>query len=150
MSERTEKAHEPERDFLQQIRHLITEFRAKGGRKVASFGDHLLLLTTVGARTERARTVPLVFSNDGERCVVAASNAGSPKNPHWFHNLRANPSVWVEIEGKWFEAAASVAEGAERERLFTLHAERLPQLHEYQARAGRAIPIVVLVPKSHD
>lgn len=150
MSERIEKGQHPGGDFLEQNRQLIVEFRTKGGRKLANFGDSLLLLTTVGARTERARTVPLVFSKDGDRYVVAASNAGSPRDPHWLHNLRANPSVWIEVGQDWIEAKGSIVDGAERERLFDLHVQRLPQLRDYQAMTVRPIPIVVMEPRRNE
>ena len=97
-------------------------------------------------RTERARTVSLVFSTDSDRYVVAASNGGSPKTPHWFHNLTANPTVCVEIRDQWIEAKASVAQGSERDRLFNLHTVRLPELPEYQVKSEREIPIVILEP----
>ena len=150
MSDRIEKGQRPGGDFLEQNRQLIVEFRTKGGKKLQGFGDTLLLLTTVGARTERARTVPLVFSKDGDRYIVAASNAGSPRDPHWLHNLRANPSVWMEVGEDWIEAKASIVEGAERDRLFNLHSQRLPQLSQYQAMTARSIPIVVLEPRQNE
>jgi deazaflavin-dependent oxidoreductase (nitroreductase family) len=145
MSERTERTPEQAR-FLQQIRDLITEFRAKRGQ-IAKFGNNLLLLTTVGARTEQLRTVPLVFSTDADRYVVAATNGGSARHPHWLHNLIANPTVWIEIGDRRIEAKASIPQGADRERLFNLHAERVPELPEHQAKALREIPIVILEPK---
>ncbi len=34
---------------------------------------------------------------DPKRIFVFASKAGAPSNPDWYHNLRANPSVTVEV-----------------------------------------------------
>lgn len=150
MSERIERGQHSGGDFLEQNRQLIVEFRTKGGQKLETFGDTLLLLTTVGARTERARTVPLVFSKDGDRYLVAASNAGSPRDPHWLHNLRANPSVWIEVGEDWIEAKASIVEGPGRDRFFNLHSQRLLQLSQYQAMTARSIPIVVLEPRQNE
>ena len=134
----------PSDDYNQRI---IDEFRAHGG--VVQPGPngrqrHLLLLTTTGAKTGRRRTAPLAYTRDGDHYVVIASRAGSPRHPDWFHNLVANPTVTVEVGAETFEARARVAEGKERERLYALQAEQMPQFAEYQQRTSRQIPVVVL------
>jgi len=125
---------------------LIEQFRANRGRLDSGpfAGRTLLLLTTTGAKTGRSLTKPLAFSRDGERYVVIASKAGMPTNPAWYHNLVANPRVTVEVGPERFEAQASVAEGAERERLYAQQAAALPVFAEYQRRTTRQIPVVVL------
>jgi len=126
-------------------RSVIAEFRANGGRVGGGFKDApLLLLTTTGARSGRSHTAPVVYSNDGERIVVFASKAGAPTNPAWYHNLVANPIVTVEVGMATFHAAAVVAEGEERQRLWDLQVERMPGFGEYQDRTTRQIPVVVL------
>ena len=82
-------------DFNQQI---ITEFRANEGKVGGQFaGAPMLLLTTIGAKSGRAITKPLVHTKDGDRIVLIASFAGSPKNPAWFNNLVANPVATVYL-----------------------------------------------------
>ena len=46
-----------------------------------------------------------------EGVFVMASKAGAPTHPAWFHNLRANPSVTVELGDRSFQAQAVVTEG---------------------------------------
>ncbi|HLA65847.1 MAG TPA: nitroreductase/quinone reductase family protein, partial [Candidatus Saccharimonadales bacterium] len=62
---------------------LMADFRANGGRATSGpfVGRELLLLTTVGAKSREARTVPLVYHRDGDRYVVVASKGGAPTNP---------------------------------------------------------------------
>ncbi|MGW8364034.1 nitroreductase/quinone reductase family protein [Streptomyces wedmorensis] len=133
--------------FNQQV---IDEFRAHGGRVGGVFdGASLLLLTTTGARGGRAHTTPAVFVRDGARLLVYASNGGSPHHPAWFHNLRADAHVTVELgtpEGtvERFAATAVVTEGEERERLFAEQCERDPAFAAYQAGTDRPIPVVAL------
>ena len=124
---------------------LIEQFRANEGRLTTGpfAGRTLLLLTTKGAKTGRSLTKPLAFSRDADRYVVIASKAGSPTNPAWYHNLVANPRVVVEVGPERFEAQASVAEGAERERLYAQQAAALPVFADYQRRTSQ-IPVVVL------
>lgn len=89
---------------------LIDDYRAHGKVTVGPFvGRDVLLLTTIGKRSGMERTHPLVYSRDGDRLVVIASKGGAPAHPHWFHNLRANPVVTVELGGERFKARAAVA-----------------------------------------
>src|SRR5215211_136774 len=66
-------------------------YRATGGRVGHKFpgSPPMLLLDHVGAKSGQRRTIPLVYVKDGENLVLVASKGGNPKNPAWFHNLRA-------------------------------------------------------------
>jgi len=75
---------------------------------------------------------------------VIASKGGAPTNPDWYHNLRANPRVTVEVGPERFVANARVAKGDERRRLYDLQASRMPAFKEYEQRTSREIPVVVL------
>jgi deazaflavin-dependent oxidoreductase (nitroreductase family) len=55
------------------------------------------LLTTVGARSGKGRTSPVMYHRDAERYVVVASKGGAPDNPDWYNNLKANPVARVEV-----------------------------------------------------
>ncbi|MFF5926681.1 nitroreductase/quinone reductase family protein [Streptomyces hydrogenans] len=129
---------------------VIEEFRGNGGRVGGMFeGADLLLLTTRGARGGRDHTTPAVYVRDGARLLVFASNGGAPKHPAWYHNLRADPRVTVELgsgEGRVerFAARAVVTEGAERDRLYAAQSLRDPAFAAYQAGTDRLIPVVAL------
>jgi deazaflavin-dependent oxidoreductase (nitroreductase family) len=75
---------------------------------------------------------------------LIASFAGSPKNPAWYNNLVANPTVTVEVGSERFQARAVTTAGAERQRLFNSQAERMPIFHDYQKKTTREIPVVAL------
>lgn len=129
-------------DFNQS---LIAEFRANGGKVTGVFaGRPLLLLTTTGAKSGQPRTMPLVYTTDGDRLVVIASKGGAPSHPAWYHNLVANPVTTVELPGETFRARASVAEGEERQRLYDAQAALMPAFADYQRKTTRQIPVVVL------
>jgi len=126
-------------------RKLIEEFRANDGATSGPFAQApLLLMTTTGARSGKERIIPIVYTRDGDRLVIAASKGGAPTNPDWFHNVTAQPDVTVEVPGEMFAAHASVAEGAERDRLFAAHADAMPGFAEYATKTDRVIPIIVL------
>lgn len=129
-------------DFNQS---LITEFRANGGKVSGQFANApLMLLTTTGAKSGQPRVNPLVYTTDGDHMVLMASKGGAPTNPDWYHNLLANPIVTVEVGQEQFQARATVAEGAERERLFNQMAQQMPGFAEYQQKTTRQLPMVVL------
>lgn len=122
---------------------IIEEFRTSGGKVSGRFGD-LLLLTTRGARSGRSHTTPLGYLEDGDRLVVIASAAGAPRNPAWFHNVRTNPSVTVELGEATFEAVASIPDQPERDTLWAKVIEAMPGYADYQKQTDRVIPVVVL------
>ena len=127
-------------EFLAYNQGVISEFRAHNG-VVSQPPFPILLLTTTGARTGRPATVPLGFAVDGGRVFVVASKAGAPTHPAWFHNLRANPSVRVELGDKTFQARAVVTAGEERDRLYRMVSGTGS---EYEKNTDRVFPVIVL------
>jgi deazaflavin-dependent oxidoreductase (nitroreductase family) len=81
---------------------------------------------------------------DGGRVFVVASKGGAPSNPAWFHNLRANPSVTVELRGESYPAQAAVVDGDERDHLYALISAQVPAFGEYGQNTSRVFPVVVL------
>jgi deazaflavin-dependent oxidoreductase (nitroreductase family) len=128
-------------EFLAYNQVVINEFRANHG-VVSQPPFPILLLTTTGARTGRSATVPVGFAvDDSGRVFVVASKAGAPRHPAWFHNLRANPSVTVELGDRSFQARAVVTEGEERDRLYGMVSAAAS---EYEKNTDRVFPVIVL------
>jgi deazaflavin-dependent oxidoreductase (nitroreductase family) len=132
-------------DMKQFNKGVIKDFRANGGKVGGQMENiPLLLVTMKGAKSGRTITLPLAYSKDGNRFVVIASYAGAPHNPSWYHNLVAHPDVTIELGGEKFPAKASVAQSAERDRLFKQQADQLPIFNEYQQKTTRRIPVIVI------
>jgi deazaflavin-dependent oxidoreductase (nitroreductase family) len=129
---------------------LIADMRAHGGAVTGGplAGHPLLIMTSTGAKSGERRRAILTFSRDGEDYVIAGSAGGAPTDPAWLANVAANPAVTVEAEGRTFEATASVAEGAERDRLWDGHVAVNPHFAPYPEQSGRVIPMVRLTPSS--
>jgi len=124
---------------------VIDEFRANSGKVGGDFeGAKLLLLNTIGAKTGSTRTVPLVYTQDGERIIIVASFGGAATDPPWFLNLSKNPDVVVEMPGDTFKARATILEEPERTRQFERMAAGMPFFNDYQANTERVIPVVAL------
>ena len=126
-------------------RAIIEEFRANEGRVGGPFqGAPILLLHTTGARSGQERVNPVAYQSVGDELAIFATKAGAPTNPDWYHNLLAAPRARVEVGTETFPVTARVAEGEEREAIWTRQKEAMPGFAEYEARAGRSIPVVLL------
>jgi deazaflavin-dependent oxidoreductase (nitroreductase family) len=107
-------------------------------------GAPCLVLTTTGRTTGQPRKSALICGFDDDRSVVVASQGGAPTHPQWYRNLVADPRVHVQVKGDRFAAVARTAEGAERDRLWTLMTAVWPNYDVYATRTSRIIPVVVL------
>jgi deazaflavin-dependent oxidoreductase (nitroreductase family) len=126
---------------------IIDEFRANGGKVGGQFeGAPLLLLHTTGAKSGQARVNPMMYQADGDNYAVFASKAGAPTNPDWYHNLLANPRASIEVGDTTVSVIAKVAEGDDRERLWSRQKELYPGFADYEAKTTREIPVIVLEP----
>ena len=107
------------------------------------------VLETRGARTGAPRRTATLYFNDGDCVIIVASYRGEPRDPAWYHNLRAHPDV---VFGGLPFRADVVRDEAERKRLWDLADRVFPQFVDYRAwasAAGREIPLVRLVPSGH-
>ncbi len=128
-------------DMREHNRQLIEQFRANGRQ----LGDRpVLLLTTIGARTGQPRTTPMMYVFDGDTLLVIASNAGAPRHPNWYLNLRADPHVTVEVRGEKYDALARPVTGAERTARWESITSQYPFFVEHQSKVRREIPVVAL------
>jgi deazaflavin-dependent oxidoreductase (nitroreductase family) len=124
---------------------VIKDFRANQGKVGGPMeGMPVLLMTMTGAKSGRSLTRPLCYSRDGDRIVIIASFGGGPRNPPWYYNLLANPTVSVEVGTEKFKARAAEAKGAERQRLFEAQAGLMPFFNDYQKKTRRQIPVLTL------
>lgn len=129
--------------YLGALHRLL--YRASGGRIGSRiWGLPIVLLTTTGRETGRARTVPLCSLRDGDRFVVIASYGGLDRSPSWWLNLRNNPRATVQLGSVTHDVVAREAMGDERTRLWAEVTARAPGYLDYQRRTSRQIPIVLL------
>jgi F420H(2)-dependent quinone reductase len=107
----------------------------------------VLLLDHVGAKSGIRRTTPLAYVEEGDDVVLVASKGGHPRNPAWFHNLRANPDTTVQIGRERRAVHARVAGPDERARLWPKAVAAYAGYRGYQERTRRQIPLVILEPR---
>ena len=120
--------------------------RLTGGRVSSVYPVPVMLLTTTGAKSGKARTLPLLYVIDGDRLMLIASNYGKKSHPAWYRNLRANPQVEVlagKHSGRY--VAREITEPRERDRAWELAVDQYAGYSDYEIRAGdRDIPLILL------
>lgn len=125
-------------------------YRATRGRTTMAglvSGLPVIMLTTTGARSGRASTVPILGFEEGDAVVVVASNYGQAHHPAWLHNLRAHPRARIAVHGVWREVAAAEVQSPERERYLALAKVLYPGFTRYEARAApRRIAVYRFIP----
>jgi F420H(2)-dependent quinone reductase len=112
-------------------------------------GPPSLLLHTVGAKTGLQRTTSLSYARDGDTYLIVASKGGDPKAPGWYHNLKANPTVEINVGTKRFGVTAKpvLPDDPDYARLWQIVNRNNANRYEaYQKRTSRPIPVIVLTP----
>jgi deazaflavin-dependent oxidoreductase (nitroreductase family) len=119
-------------------------YRLLRGRLV---GRNTLILTTVGRRSGRKRSTPLFFVHDGADYVVIASNGGEDRYPGWWHNIRSNPDIEIEVGARTIACRAEKAKDDDVPRLWG----KLTAVHrgyaKYRERTRRELTILRLRPR---
>ena len=102
-------------------------YRATGGKLFGRMGKSpILLLNTVGRKSGKKRTSPLLYVMDGEDFVVIASKGGAPTHPAWYLNLRTNPDASVEVGGREVRVKTKEADSEVKARLWQKMVEMYP------------------------
>lgn len=106
-----------------------------------------LLLVTRGARSGQPRAVALPYFRLDGKLMVVGSRGGLPEDPHWARNLRQTPEATLHINRRKQSVRARIAQGEEREALWTQIVALVPTYHQYQSMTRREIPVVILEPR---
>ncbi len=124
-------------------------FRLSKGRLGGRFlgGAPVLLLTTIGRKSGKPRTAPVLYLAEGDRFVIVASQGGFSTHPLWYRNLEGNPNVEIEIGGERKKMTAKRAGDAEKRMLWPKLVAMYHDFDDYQARTPRDIPVVILSPR---
>src|SRR4030066_2535004 len=94
-------------------------YRISGG-KFGNKGGNLpvMLITTIGRKSGKSHTTPVVFMEDGHDYLITALIGGMNWHPSWYLNLKQKPDVKIEIGDKTFNVQAVIMDGEERKRLY--------------------------------
>ena len=123
-------------------------YQLSGGRLLPTSGSRMpvLLLTTTGRKSGKARTWPLNYDPYGDGVVVVASNRGQPPYPQWYRNLLAHPEATIQRGAKRQRVMARAASDEEADKLWPILTELEPLYLQYRTMTDRPFPLVVLTP----
>jgi deazaflavin-dependent oxidoreductase (nitroreductase family) len=116
-------------------------FRLTGGRL-----GHMLLLSTVGAKSGEQRIASIRRFDDGEgRWLVVGSAGGSAHHPAWLYNVAKNPDqVWVEIGRERIHVRPELLAREERATAWRRVVAEAANFGKYETTTDREIPVVRL------
>jgi deazaflavin-dependent oxidoreductase (nitroreductase family) len=82
----------------------------------------------------------------GERVTERQESAygASPTHPDWYHNLKANPRLNVEVGAQTFTVLAEELDDTARAELWPKLVAEAPTVGEHQTRTTRQIPVLML------
>ncbi|MFM8322124.1 MAG: nitroreductase family deazaflavin-dependent oxidoreductase [Chloroflexota bacterium] len=130
----------------QWVADQVDLYERSGGTQGATLretGLPVIIVTNRGRKTGAIRKTPLMRVVDEQGSyILVASKGGAPDNPEWYYNLKADPNV--EIRDRAEVSARRVREvvdPTERARVWEIAVKAFPAYADYQARAGRQIPL---------
>lgn len=109
---------------------------------------HVLMITTPGRRTGLPRSTCVRYLETEDGYVVWGTGSGSPRDPDWFENLRRADVADVQVRAERMRVRPRELVGDERDATWRdLVLAQAPEVEKYARRAGRTIPVAVLVPQ---
>lgn len=136
------------------VRHLVHGHAIIYRLTRGLLGQHIpgtppmLILDHIGAKSGTRRSTPLCYMPDGVRYIVVAAKGGHPQNPAWLYNLRAHPSVTVQIGSGRVKMNARELNPEEHQTMWPQALDYTSHWRRYARRVppSRTIPLVALEP----
>jgi deazaflavin-dependent oxidoreductase (nitroreductase family) len=119
-------------------------YRRTSGRAGGGAGK-VLVLTVPGRRSGQPIATCVAYLDVPEGRLVWGTASGAKRDPDWFRNLRAADTAVVEIGGLRLTVVPRELTGAERDSAWATVLERTPGVAKYERKAGRTIPVALLV-----
>jgi F420H(2)-dependent quinone reductase len=131
------------------VREQVERYEGSGGTEGTTLRDTglpVVIITNRGARSGKVRKTPVMRVEHDGRYAAVASQGGSPANPFWYYNLRAQPRVELQDGGRRQAMVAREVSGDERDQWWERAVAAYPPYAEYQQKTSRVIPVFVLEP----
>ncbi len=136
-----------EHNLDKKLGHIgIGLYQLTGGRITRPYKADVMILTTHGRRSGKARSVLLQFFHEGENLIIVAANSGQPSHPGWFYNLKANPTAHIQIMDRVLQVHAEELSAAEAIALWPDILHTAPSYAHYQQATSRIILLIRLIP----
>jgi len=133
----------------QWVRDQVEKYESSGGTDgltLMNTGMPVIVVVNRGAKTGKVRKTPLMRVEHEGTYLAVGSKGGSPTNPVWVHNLRADPHVELWDGPDRSDRLAREISGEERATWWERAVAAFPPYAEYEAKTERQIPVFVLEP----
>jgi len=133
------------------VRNQVEEYESSGGTRGTTLRDTglpVVIITNRGARSGKIRKTPVMRVEHDGRYLAVGSKGGSPDNPVWVYNLRADPHVQLQDGPVKQDMTVRELDDDERAQWWELAVAAYPPYAEYQQKTSRQIPLFVLEPVS--
>jgi deazaflavin-dependent oxidoreductase (nitroreductase family) len=129
------------------VRNQVEVYEASNGADGATLmqsGLPVVIVTTLGAKTGLVRKVPLMRVEHEGVYAAVASLGGAEKNPVWYYNLKANPTVELRDGANVWTMTAREITGEEKATWWDRCVAAFPSYADYQIKTERQIPVFLL------
>ena len=129
------------------VRDQVEAYERSGGQEANTLRDTgipVIIVTMRGNKSGTIRKIALMrVEHDGEYALIG-SYGGSPTDPVWVHNLRANPDeVMIQDGPEPFPVKVREVTGDERATWWERGVAVFPPYDRYQQKTDREIPVFV-------
>lgn len=132
------------------VANQVELYESSGGTKgntLMDTGMPVIIVTNRGHKTGAIRKTPLMRVTDGDNYILVASKGGTPENPAWYYNLKADPDVEIRDKTEVTKMRVrEVVDPAERERVWNIAVNTFPNYQKYQENTDRLIPVFLAEP----
>ncbi len=128
------------------VREQVEKYERSGGAEAPHFADTglpVVIVTSVGVKSGKLRKNPVMRVEHEGRYAVIASLGGSPTNPVWYYNIKANPHIELQDGAERWDMIAREVTGAEKAEWWDRAVAAYPDYAVYQAATDRVIPVFV-------
>lgn len=114
--------------------------------KIGSFvlGGNILLLETIGKKSNKVRKVPLTYVDIKNGYLVAASYGGRDNSPGWYYNIKDNEG-YVTVNKNRYKVKSEIVNDEDSEKFWNKLLSIYPTFNIYRARTERKIPLIKLI-----
>ena len=149
-SESFKSKHAGTRWFVKYATALnVLLYRLSGGRIANKMeGCPVCLVTMTGRKSGLQKTIALMYVKDGEHVLLVASLGGAPQNPVWYHNLKAQPLIKIQLGSVSRKMLAREASEEEHKVIWPKAVAAYGSFADYQKKTSRMIPLFICAPQS--
>lgn len=129
-------------------RFNVWVYKKSGGRLMKNFpgGYPICLVGMTGKKTGKAREIALIHLPLGDKKLLVASQGGMASHPLWYHNIKANPAITIQVGRERLACTAREVDADTKRELWPHLVSLYPDFDEYQARTDRDIPVFCCEP----